>query len=294
MADDLQLGEFRCLPGDPVWTRSNQIAGPGPVIAFPRTLVRIRHEGRREVMADPTRAVLYHAGQAYRRRLVSPEGDACSFIGFSRQLAAEAAIAFDPAADDPATYRFPFSVAPVSTVVHELHQQLRGRAGQEIANADAWREALYWHVAQVVASGYEAAAVPKRRRAATSDLHAAAVDGVRAALNLDLSARLALDELAASVHLSPFHLSRVFRELTGTSINAYRTDVRLRASLDRIAAGSELSAVAAELGFASHAHLTDRFRRAYGVSPQAWRQGLRSRADLSRIMEARGVGARIA
>jgi AraC-like DNA-binding protein len=246
------------------------------------------------VLSDPTLAVMYHAGQPYRRGLASSEGDACSFIGLSRELASEAAAGLDPAADDPDTYRFPFSAAPVGRAVHALHQQMRARAGQQIVDIDAWREALYWSVAQVVASGYGSAATPNRRRAATAELHAEAVDGVRALVTVDLAARLSLDDLAAVVHLSPFHLSRVFREVTGTSIHAYRTEVRLRASLDRIAAGGELADIAAELGFASHAHLTDRFKRAYGMSPQAWRQGLRGRAELSRIMEAGGVTARIA
>ena len=86
-----------------------------------------------------------------------------------------------------------------------------------------------------------------------------------------LESNVSLDGLAATAHMSPFHLSRIFRERTGRSIHAYRTEVRLRASLGRIADGERLADVAAAVGFASHAHLTDKFRRAYGVGPREWR-----------------------
>ncbi len=89
------------------------------------------------------------------------------------------------------------------------------------------------------------------------------------------------------MHASPFHLSRVFREQTGSSLHAYRTEARLRAGLERIADGEGLAGLAADLGFASQAHLTDRFRRVFGVTPHAWRAGLHSRAvHSSRILKA--------
>jgi AraC-like DNA-binding protein len=80
----------------------------------------------------------------------------------------------------------------------------------------------------------------------------------------------------------------VFREQTGRSIHGYRTEVRLRASLGRIADGERLADVAAAVGFASHAHLTDKFRRAYGVSPHEWRAQKRTN------MEARSGEANVA
>ena len=72
--------------------------------------------------------------------------------------------------------------------------------------------------------------------------------------------------------VSPFHLVRVFRSVTGRPIHAYQTELRLRSSLPLIADGVPLADVAQQLGFASHSHLTDRFVRAYGLTPSRWRE----------------------
>jgi AraC-like DNA-binding protein len=237
---------------------------------------------------------MYHAGQPYRRGLVSPAGDRCSFIGFSHAIAAEAAADLDSRAADPLTYVFPFSFAPIDRTRHLLHQQVRTNAIGGELDGDAVRETLYAMVAEVVKAGYSAAGAQPARRSATIREHRDAVDSVRADIGRDLTMTSSLDELAATVHMSPFHLSRVFREQTGQSISAYRTDLRLRSSLEPIASGVGLASVAALTGFASHAHLSDRFRRAYGLTPQAWRSGLANPSEMRRIVEASGGQARIA
>jgi AraC-like DNA-binding protein len=95
----------------------------------------------------------------------------------------------------------------------------------------------------------------------------AIVDRARRALAEDLGERLTLAELARRVHASPYHLARVFKGATGSTVHGYREGLRLRAAADRAVAGHRLSEVAADLGFASHSHLTARFRRRFGVPP---------------------------
>ena len=92
--------------------------------------------------------------------------------------------------------------------------------------------------------------------------------------------RFSLAATAAEVGYSPFHLARVFRAVTGSSLHSYAERLRLRHALDRVADGErDLSALAAELGFASHSHFTLRFRRAFARPPSA----LRSAARVSRV-----------
>ncbi len=61
--------------------------------------------------------------------------------------------------------------------------------------------------------------------------------------------------------------------------------LRLRTSLDRIAAGERLADLAEDLGFASQAHFSDRFRRAYGAPPAAWRRELARAWQTSKILK---------
>jgi AraC-like DNA-binding protein len=80
--------------------------------------------------------------------------------------------------------------------------------------------------------------------------------------------KLSLSELARAVFSSPFHLARVFRRETGTSLHGYQTRLRLSVALERLADGaSDLTTLALDLGFASHAHFTDAFRRGFHPFP---------------------------
>lgn len=88
-----------------------------------------------------------------------------------------------------------------------------------------------------------------------------------------MSERITLDEVARAVHASPFHLARIFQQQTGVPVHRYLTQLRLRASLERLAGGaSDLTALALELGFSSHSHFTDAFRREFGKSPSELRR----------------------
>ena len=56
------------------------------------------------------------------------------------------------------------------------------------------------------------------------------------------------------------------------SIHRRLVSIRLALAAERILDGeNDLSTLAIDLGFASHAHLTSAFRAAYGLPPSAWR-----------------------
>jgi AraC family transcriptional regulator len=83
-----------------------------------------------------------------------------------------------------------------------------------------------------------------------------------------------LGEVARSLGCSPFHLCRVFRAHTGLSVHRYITQLRLRSSLERLAAGErDLTDLSLDLGFSSHSHFTAAFRREFGRTPSAFRAG---------------------
>jgi AraC-like DNA-binding protein len=74
------------------------------------------------------------------------------------------------------------------------------------------------------------------------------------------------------VNCSPHHLSRVFSQVTGSSISAYRNRVRVSRALERISQGERgLAGLACELGFADHAHLTRTIRAVTGHTPTGCR-----------------------
>ena len=83
-----------------------------------------------------------------------------------------------------------------------------------------------------------------------------------------------LEDVAAAVHLSPFHLARLFKQVTGVSPHQYLVQVRVNAARALLSAGSgqrSLAEVAAAVGFADQSHLTRQFKRHFGVTPSQFR-----------------------
>jgi AraC-like DNA-binding protein len=78
---------------------------------------------------------------------------------------------------------------------------------------------------------------------------------------------VALQELACVVNMSPFHLSRVFRQAVGLPPHAYQTRLRLAHAKTLLAQGFDVGYVASETGFFDQSHFTQQFKRYYLVTP---------------------------
>ena len=93
-------------------------------------------------------------------------------------------------------------------------------------------------------------------------------------------ADLSLIDVARAVAVSPFHLTRIFRRVTGVTMTQYRSRLRVHAALERIDCGeSDLSTIAASIGFADHSHMTRTIVAQLGQTPTALRELLR-RAEI--------------
>ena len=94
--------------------------------------------------------------------------------------------------------------------------------------------------------------------------------------HLHASDRTSLIDIADAVHYSPFHLTRVFRSVTGITMSQYRTNLRLCEVLTRLAdGGTNLSEIGLAAGFADHAHMTRTFVANLGATPSELRLLLR-------------------
>ena len=83
-----------------------------------------------------------------------------------------------------------------------------------------------------------------------------------------------LSDIAAAVHLSAFHLSRLFKQVTGVAPHQYLIQLRVNAARGLLDAGSgqrSLAEVASAVGFADQSHLTRHFKRQFGVTPKHFR-----------------------
>ncbi|GCE06749.1 helix-turn-helix domain-containing protein [Dictyobacter aurantiacus] len=86
---------------------------------------------------------------------------------------------------------------------------------------------------------------------------------------------VSLQELGGLVHMSPFHLARVFRQAVGLPPHAYQTELRLARARTLLAQGYDVSFVASETGFFDQSHFTQQFKRRYLVTPGTYRKTAR-------------------
>lgn len=258
-ASGLTLGEFVCPPADRRWEELNHI-GSVPHVVFPQTSVAIVQVGRPRAVVNPNHVVFYNAGQRFRRFVRDGRGDHSYFVTLDAAAMEELAggrFAVDHCLRDASLH------VAMRLLVHRLHTG--------VADTLASEEAVHGMLDRALAAARQARRSP-RGRACTREAHRRLAEDAKAVLGARALERLTLEELARDLHASRFHLVRVFRSETGTTIAAYRTELRVRAALERLLAGDDdLATIAAECGFASHSHLTDTFRRTIGAPPSRLR-----------------------
>jgi AraC family transcriptional regulator len=98
------------------------------------------------------------------------------------------------------------------------------------------------------------------------------LEQVRTFVEQHLAESLLVEQLAAVVHMSPFHFARLFKLATGTSPHAYVTSQRVERAKELLRAGNmPLVEVAACVGFQTQGHFTEVFHRLAGITPRRFR-----------------------
>jgi AraC family transcriptional regulator len=83
---------------------------------------------------------------------------------------------------------------------------------------------------------------------------------------------LALDELAAVAHFSPYHFHRIFRGMVGESVREHVRRLRLERAAHRLKFSDQpVTRVAFEAGYETHESFTRAFGVMFGVAPSQFR-----------------------
>ena len=90
----------------------------------------------------------------------------------------------------------------------------------------------------------------------------------------NLSAQLALEEIASIACYSPFHFHRLFKAIVGESLNAYINRRRIEKAAAFLMHNDSINMeeLAFQHGFNSNSSFTRAFKNFYGVSPSAFKQ----------------------
>jgi AraC-like DNA-binding protein len=233
----------------------------GHAIVFVRRGCFARSVDGVESLLDPTVAYCMNPGEEQRYDHPHDHGDDCTALFLQPSLIASLWGGYPELPSEP---------LPISPVIDLEHRMLLAGARGGMDPHELVERGI------VLTARALEQADPRRVAAGRPDAgraRASLVDGARQALAGDPSYSLA--DLARALFVSPHHLSRVFRSLTGETISRHRMRLRTRDALERLAGGeSDLGRVAADTGFADQSHLCRVLRRETGHTPSALREAL--------------------
>lgn len=92
-------------------------------------------------------------------------------------------------------------------------------------------------------------------------------------IDLHFHEDLSLEQLAALVHLSPYHVSRLFHEATGSKISEHIAARRIREACFLLKTSSlSIKDIGERIGFPNFSYFCRIFRKHTGVSPRRYRE----------------------
>jgi AraC-like DNA-binding protein len=254
---EFEVRRVQCTSDHTGWSDTEPSPGWGLVLVQ-SGMFRVGVDGR-DSLAEPTTAYLQAPGAELR--FAHPRGgDVCTSVSVS-----------------PHWWQTTFAATstgvgvsiPVNAELDLAHVMLlRAAAAADLDYAVV--ETLLTVLGRAVRATTSA---PEDRRSASGAL----VRLAREAVLADDPAAATLTTLARHLHISAYHLSRMFTAHTGVGLTRYRNRVRVGRALHRLNDGEQnLAQLAADLGFADQAHLTRTITAHLGHTPTTVRHLLRT------------------
>jgi AraC-like DNA-binding protein len=262
-SDLVCAGTFACAVDDPSFPGGTP--STSHCIVFSRTPVWIQHEGGVRYVADPTVVTFHTRGRTYRRWQIDRSGDRCDWIAFPDDVLRDVRAERTPHVRDAMRPHFERPFAPIGADAYLAQRALFDAIAARRADRLAVEEGAMRLLNAVSAVGYPRARTAASPRSCRREFEA--VQDVREQIARTPSRSDSLRALADGVAMSPYQLCRAFTRQFGSTLTAYRTRLRLLSSLEPIAAGEDLTAVALDAGFSSHSHFTSAFRQTFGTVP---------------------------
>ncbi|AEG91476.1 helix-turn-helix transcriptional regulator [Ramlibacter tataouinensis] len=251
---------------------SQELGDGVPSLTFIRRGTHLHHAHRRAAVIEPGSSVLYRGDQPFRlsHPFITEHPDESLFLEFGKDLLGEVF-------GDRSNGRELGLLVP-QPVLLETALMRSSMAARALDPMEGEERALYLLAAQAGTLAHAPPGLPKLTARAWQ-----AVSRIRELVSTESAFRHSLPALALHAQCTPFHLTRLFRQATGMTITRYRLHVRLARVLDALEGGeSDLTRLAADVGFSDHAHLTHSVRQAFGAPPSALRSAL-TRAAASQL-----------
>jgi AraC family transcriptional regulator len=237
------------------------------VISFLHDGAFVLHSQGRAEVVDPTSVLLYNPSAPYQSSHPFGCCDHGSALVIRRESLLDIVRHHDPTAEERPDSLFTLPLGRGLSRAYMLQRlMVRALQGPEPSDPVALEAMALKILGEVAGSLGEPGRFAGRR-----DLERSRRDYVadtKSLLRRRFREKLRLDDIGRALHVSTYHLCRLFKEETGEPIHRYLNRLRLRHAMEAIAAGPvELSDLAVGLGYSDHSHFTAAFRKEFGLSP---------------------------
>lgn len=216
------------------------------------------HVGAKTVFLDGTRALFVSAGEDYADRHVAGCGHDSIIITPRLSTLHELCRPVMPSRH-PAFQRVAASMSPRMNVRSHRLLRLQASGNDPLASDELMIAMLNEALAPMQGV---ARALPLR-----------VVDEAKQFLHAHLCEPISLDEIARAVRVSGAYLTDAFTRSEGMPLCRYRMRLRLNRALADLPRCRDITGLALDLGFSSHAHFSNAFKALYNLSPSAFRVG---------------------
>jgi len=267
-SDLVKVGYFDCAVDHPCFAESAPL--DNDVFVMPRKPVWVRRDSGDYHFVEPGAILMHRAGSTLERRRATDFGERTYWFGVRPDIFVEALRRYGLSTDEMGG-----AVMADLKFRHRLAMFLKNLERDTADDLSAEEEVLtLFH--EICGRRAEQVSKPSGGREGTAIRQRRLVDKARAYLDAKLTENIALETVARDVGTSLYHLCRIFREQTGMTMHAYRTQQRLDRVMERLLNGKSdnLTALALDSGFASHSHLSREFHKRVGLPPSAMRSAL--------------------
>lgn len=224
----------------------------------------------KKLLAEPSQAVFFAAGRAYRVSHEVALHDDSLALQFSpdilQQVLANTTSADNFYAIETNSLLSAYVIAERSMLLWRLKHQIAEPMEVEETSLN------------LISAAFMNAGRSKKRFEYRRSRRSNQVEAARVALIQTPEQKWTLFELSKKVDCSPYHLTRIFRKEIGVPLHQYQRRMRIAKSLNALLdTNDDLTNIALDAGFYSHSHFTSAFRQALGISPTEFRRSANSK-----------------
>jgi len=254
-------------------------------IVLPRSGAYQRRDTHGSFLADPNQVLFYNKGEPYDINHLIQGRDSSTVFTFTPSLLIEMIRVYNPNLENNPQKIFSHNHITLHTRLQILQYTLL-RAHKMDLEPLAVEEQIIASVGELIHALYQYQPVKQNRSSTTLSAHVEQVNLVKAFLNAHVRSSLQIDQISSAVHLSPYHLCRIFKQNTGMTIHQYVRRLRLFNAAEQMLENpmARLDLLALDYGFSNHGNFSTAFRQTFGLNPSELRNS--QRRQMSKILKA--------